>query len=488
MSSYHTPISKTDYMRYLECPLYGWLAKNKPELVEQEETLVMKQGNDVEALAHGLFKKGVEVKAHYEAGSEETMELIKKGEPVIYQAQAMTDKFLARTDILVKKSDGWHLYEVKGSTGVKDKYIHDIKFQANAFRLAGIDLKGVNLIYVNNEYVFDKKKGLDLKKLLVVEDLTKDIMEGADAELKEMEEAYKVLTGKERPKPLSLKKKFDYGLTPLMEQEYYKGVPEYSIYDIRGRFSHEKLDELNKRGIVELKDIPAGFRLNASQWRQINLTKKKGKDVDKKAIKAWLDKLKFPLYFLDYETIQLAIPFYDKTRPWQQIPLQYSLHVVDKPGEKAKHFEFLHTDKSSPFEPIAKTLREHIGDKGTVIAWNSQFEAGRDKEIGEMAPRYRDFMADMNRRMVDIKLIFKAGYMDYRFNGSVSLKAVLPVLAPKLSYTDLEIQGGGGASEALVELVFGNGRNKETIKKQLLEYCGRDSYAMVVLWEFLRRI
>jgi len=484
MSGYHKPISKTDYMRYLECPLYGWLAKNKPELIKQDETLVMKQGNDVEALAHGLFKKGVEVKTYYEAGSEETMELIKKGEPVIYQAQAMTDKFLARTDILVKKSDGWHLYEVKGSTGVKDKYIHDIKFQANAFRLAGIDLKGVNLIYVNNEYVFDKKKGLDLKKLLVVEDLTKDIMEGADAELKEMEEAYKVLTGKERPKPLSLKKKFDYGLTPLMEQEYYKGVPEYSIYDIKGKMPPKKLDALNKRGIVELKDIPADFPLDASQRQQVELTKKKGKYVDKKAIKAWLDKLKFPLYFLDYETIQLAIPFFDKTHPWQQIPMQYSLHVVDKPGDKPRHFEYLHTDKSSPFEPVARTLREYIGDKGTVLAWHS-FEEDRNKEIGKMAPKYRNFMADLNRRIVDMKLIFKTAYMDYRFKGSVSIKAVIPVLAPALSYTDLEIQGGGGASEALVELVFGSLKDKETIKKQLLEYCGRDSYAMVVLWEFL---
>ncbi len=487
MSGYSKPISKTDYMRYLECPLYGWLAKNKPELVEQDETLVMKQGNDVEALAHGLFKKGVEVKTYYKAGSEETMKLIKKGEPVIYQAQAMTDKFLARTDILVKKGDGWHLYEVKGSTGVKAKYIHDIRFQANAFRLAGIDLKGIHLIHVNNEYIFDKKMGLDLKEFLLIEDMTKDITEGMDAELKEMEKAYKVLTGKERPKLVSLKKSFEYGLTPLMEEEYYKGLPEYSIYDVSGKMPPKKLDELNKKGIVDMRDIPAGFDLEASQRQQVELTRKKGQFVDKKAIKAWLDKLKFPLYFLDYETIQLAIPFFDKTWPWQQIPMQYSLHVVDKPGAKPKHFEYIHTDRSSPFEPIAKTLREYIGDKGTVFEWHS-FEEDRNEEIGEMVPKYRDFMADLNRRIVDMKLIFKKAYMDYRFKGRVSIKAVIPVLAPALSYTDLEIQAGGDASGALVELVFGDGKNKETIKKQLLEYCGRDSYAMVVLWEFLKGI
>jgi len=488
MNLKNQPISKTDYMRYLECPLYGWLAKHKPELMEQEETLVMRQGNDVESVAQRLFKAGVEVKSYYEAGSKETMKLMEKGEPVIYQAQASTGKFLARADILVKKKDGWHLYEVKGGTEVKARYIHDLMFQANAFLLAGFKLKSINIIYPNNKYVFDKKKGLDLKKFLVVEDLTKKIEEGMEEELKEMEKAYKVLMGRRRPKLASLKRNFEYGLPELMEKEYYKGVPKYSIYDLCGAVTQEKMDELVGKGIIRMVDIPAGFKLDARQRQQVELTRKKGVFVDKKGIKAGLDELKFPLYFLDYETIQLAIPFFDGTRPWQQIPMQYSLHVLERPGGKLKHFEFLHTDSSSPFEAIAKTLRERIGDKGTVIAWHSQFESDRNKDVGEMAPKYRKFMADVNRRLVDLKLIFKAAYMDYRFKGSVSLKAVLPVLAPKLSYTDLEIQGGGGASEALYDLVFGSltGKQREKTKKQLLDYCERDTLAMVVLYQFLK--
>ncbi len=480
-------ISKTDYMRYLECPLYGWLARHKPELVRGEETLMMRMGHETERVAHGLFKEGVEVKSYYEAGAKETMALVKKGAPVIYQAQAMTDKFLARTDILVKKKDGWHLYEVKSATKVKDKYPHDLKFQANAFRMAGVELKSVNLIYVNNQYVFDKRKGYEPKKLFVAEDMTEEVFEGMDDELKEMEKAYKVLMSAKAPKIPAPKKKFDYPLPPLMHQKYYKDVPDYSLYDLCGRFGQEKINELISKGVWLIKDVPDSLATESQQIRQISLTRKKGKELNKRAIKAELDALTFPLYFLDYETVSTALPLFHGTRPYQQLPMQYSLHILDKPGGELKHYEYLHDKKTPPFKPIAKRLRKEIGDKGAVIVWHESFEKTANRLIGELAPEYANFMEDLNRRIFDLKMIFKNHYDDYRFKGSFSLKAVLPVLIPELSYEGLEIQGGMEASEKIYELVVGRD-DKKKLKKQLLKYCDRDTLAMVELYGFLREV
>ena len=484
-------ISKTDYMRYLECPLYGWLAKHKRELMEDGENLSMHLGQRVEALSHELFDGGVEVKSYYEAGSKETMELIESGATVIYQAQAMSAKFLARTDILVKKKNGWHLYEVKSATNFenhRERYTHDLTFQANAFKLVGLDLKSINLIHVDNQYVFDEKKGLDVEELFVVEDLTDVIIEGMDEELKEMEKAHKILTSKTKPKIPAPLKKFEYDLPPLMNKEYYKDIPNYSIYNLCGGLKQEKVNELVGKGILLMTDIPEGYDLSSTQWHQIKLTEKKGDDIFKPAIEAELNDFVFPLYFLDYETISSPIPLFNGTKPYQQVPMQYSLHVLDKPGGELKHFEYLHTDKSSPFEPIAKLLRKQIGDKGTVIAWYMSFEKGRNTEIGEMVPKYKDFMTDLNNRMYDLMVIFKNSYDDYRFKGSFSLKAVLPALLPKYSYTDLEIQGGGDAMDVIYNLVFGKAENKERLKKWTLDYCERDTLVMVKLYEFLLKV
>lgn len=481
-------ISKTDYMRYLECPLYGWLAKNRRELLEDGENLNMVLGQETEKVAHGLFDEGMEVKSYYEDGSKETMELIKKKVPIIYQAQAMTDKFLARTDILMKKKDGWALYEVKSATEVKKKYLDDVMFQANAFKLAGIEVKSVNLIHVNNQYVFDKKKGLEVNKLFVVEELTEEVLEGMEETLKEMENAHKILTSKTKPTIPAPVKKFEYDLPPLMKKEYYKNIPEYSIYELCGGLKQEKLNELVGKGILKMVNIPEGYDLSGKQWHQIKLTKKKGNDIFKPAIESELKELVFPLYFLDYETISSPIPLFDGTKPWQQIPMQYSLHVLDKPNGKLKHFEYLHTNKESPFEPIAKRLHEQIGDEGTVIAWNMSFEKGRNKEIGKIVPEYKEFMNYLNNRMVDLMVIFKKNYDDYRFKGSFSLKAVLPTLIPEYSYKDLDIQGGGDAMDVIYNLVFGEVKNKEQLKRQTLKYCERDTLVMVKLYEYLRKI
>lgn len=454
----------------------------------------MINGNNVEAIARDLFLNGTEVKSYGKAGSKETMDLIENGTKVIYQAQAMTNKFLARADILIKKRDGWHLYEVKAAADIrkksngkiKEKYLNDLLFQANAFQIAGIELKSINLISTNNQYIFNAQKGLELDAFLMVDDLTDEIQMGMLNTLDEMNQAHKSITAKNQSEVIR-RKKFEYGLNPLMKKEYYKDIPEFSIYDIAG-IDQGKIIKLAYQGGLLMKDVTDNGVLTPPKMKQVELTNRKGRDIDKEAIKDWLDQLEFPLYFFDYETMPLAIPFYDKTKPFQQVPMQYSLHVLSKPGGKLEHYEYVHTDQSDPFEPLCKSFREHVGDKGSVISWHMSFEVGRNKEMAEILPEYKDFLLDVNDRTVDLKDVFKDMYVDYRFKGSASLKSVVPVLLPKLDYSNLDIQGGTEASLALYKMLFEEVEDKDSTTQWLLDYCERDTEVMVRLYELLLEI
>ena len=220
---------------------------------------------------------------------------------------------------------------------------------------------------------------------------------------------------------------------------------------------------------------------------QVRLTKEKAVEIDKKGIARELSGLSFPLWFFDYETIQLAIPVYHGTRPWQQIPLQYSLHRMDADGG-IKHYSYIYGGKCHPFLELASTLKKEMGDEGSVISWNASFEKERNKDVAEFLPEFSGFFLNINRRTYDLMPIFKSMYTDYRFKGGTSLKTVLPVLVPELSYAVLEIQGGGEASSALYNLVKGNIKKPESVRKHLTEYCKLDTLAMVRIYEFLKKV
>jgi hypothetical protein len=479
-------ISKTDYVRYLECPRYAWLSKNRPDLSSDEDSVVAKQGMEVELLARGLFKKGVEIKVSGESGTAETKRLLNEGAEIIYQAQPVSKKFLARADILIKKEDGWHLYEVKSSTQIKPEHIPDLCFQVNVFKEFGIELKTINLIHINSEYVYREKNGLEVNKLFVTENVTDIVTDGLEAEVKKMKTAHKILTSKKEPKVAVLKRNFHHPMSANMSEYYWKGIPDYSIYDISG-INPNKLKALEARGIMKITDIPDNFPLSANQIRQVRMTKEKGIEVHKEFLAKELEQIEFPIWFLDYETVQLAIPKFEGMRPWQQMAMQYSLHKLDDKGNLT-HFSFLHTKTDFPFPHLLKHLKADIGETGTVMSWNSSFEKERNKDMAEAMPDYKEFLMNINRRVYDPMKIFKSIYTDYRFKGGTSLKTVLPVLVPDLSYATLEIHGGGDATAALYDIITGTMKDIETAKKQLLEYCELDTLAMVRIYQFLIKI
>lgn len=482
-------ITKTDFVRYLECPLYAWLWKNRTDLREgHQNSRIEDQGYAVEQIAHRLFNEGREIEGNYEEAERHTKELIEAGVGILYQATALTDHYLARADILKRdETDKWHLFEVKSSTKKKPEHIADLCFQFHAFTKAGFELETINLVLVNNEYIYQEDNGLEVEKFFKIENLTEEIKEKLAEFKPQIEEAFKVLTGDIEPMVPALKKTFKYDLPKKFEEYYWKGVPDYSIYDISG-IREGNLLKLSAMGVKLIEDIPDDFFTADTQNFQVQLTKQKSDHKEVDAIKSELERLEYPLYFLDYETIAPAIPLFDQTKPHQKLPFQYSLHIIDKKGSEPRHMEFLHTEKTNPIPPLLNALRGHMGDAGTVLVWYEAFEKSCNTSMAKSCSEYGIFMEDVNNRIYDLMKIFKEKYQDYRFKGSTSIKNVLPILAPELNYKELEIQHGGMAMDGILDLIEGKTDDRERLIKDLKIYCGRDTWAMVRIFNLLIEI
>ena len=260
-------------------------------------------------------------------------------------------------------------------------------------------------------------------------------------------------------------------------------MPENNVFDLYGR---NNADELFAQGIIAIKDIPQSFKLNDKQDIQRKCAKSGKLFISKENIKHFLNTLHPPLYFMDFETFSTAIPLYDGTRPYQQVPFQFSLHLVEDGVQK--HFYFLASGKNDPREEFASELKKVIGDKGTIVTFNSSFEKGRLKEIAESFPKEKKWIENVNDRIVDLLIPFRNfHYYNPKQQGSASIKSVLPALIGK-GYEDLEIAEGGGASLAFLDLVFEKNIDKKKLKEDLLKYCERDTEAMIWILRELKKI
>lgn len=201
-----------------------------------------------------------------------------------------------------------------------------------------------------------------------------------------------------------------------------------------------------------------------------------------------MSELTFPLHFLDYETYSGVIPYFDGQKPYQQIPFQYSLHILESPYAELRHTEYLHSDSSNPIVPLSQALQSQISESGSVITWNMSFEKSCNTRMGELFPEFANFYEQVNARVIDLAVPFADDmYVDKRFKGSYSIKNVLPVLAPGLSYKALRIQEGGSAQRLWMQAVLEdkNEDGKQQILDDLVEYCELDTLAMVQIWRLL---
>ncbi len=483
-------LTKSDYLRYLQCQKYLWLHKNRKELageVTEAQQVMFDQGEEVESYARQLFPAGKMVGRDVFAAEKETKDFIKDGAEVLYQATAVVDNLLARADIFQydPAEKTWNIYEVKSPTHVESEHLSDICFQKVVFERAGYKIGKTFIIHINKEYV--RQGDIDPKALLTVVDVTDKVEDLENIVISDIPKALAFTEAEKEPNVRIVKQCESPHPCPFMTH-CWKDIPPYSVYDLN-RISEKKLVQLLDDGVMEVANIPLDFPMTDTQLNQVTAAQTKEAIIDYPGIAASLSELQYPLYFLDYETFASAIPIFDGTKPYQQVCFQYSVHVLPEKGGKLEHYEFLARGRENPVPPLMTQLKKDIPTgHGTVLVWYKGFEMARNTEMGEMFPEYKDFFAGVNARVFDLMEVFqKQYYVHPKFKGSCSIKKVLPVLVPDLSYSDLEIQEGGMAMRSYHEMNFAAEMEEasEKIYQNLLKYCGQDTLAMVRILEVL---
>jgi Domain of unknown function(DUF2779)/Domain of unknown function DUF83 len=490
-------ISKTDYILWRACAKNAWLRIHKSdvyystELTEYEQS-VMEMGIEVERVARALFPDGASVTGSQTDALQETRSLIASKPRTLFQPVFELEEFLAVIDVLQCEPgrDEWSIYEVKSGTKVKEEHVYDLTFQVLLLRKVGINVRRAGLIVLNSDYV--RQDDLNIERLFKTIDITANVDDISETVSLEMQEARSYLLSETEPKgPCSCIYK---ARSRHCSTFHYSNpdVPGYGIHDIaRIGSSPKKLKELVDAGILALEDIPSDIKLTKGQSNQLRAYRTAETIIDKEAIAKDLAELTFPLHFIDYETFASALPLFRDFSPYDQIPLQYSVHIVGSPDEEPIHRDFLHTGRGDPTSSFLDSLQEHVSAFGSVIAWNKAFECQVNDSIGRRFSPARGYIIELNDRFYDLMDVFSKQHFVHRdLRGSVSIKKVLPVLAPELSYSHLGIQDGATASLTWARIISGEIDDQECaqLRENLRDYCALDSYGMYAIWRALTNL
>ena len=489
-------LSKSKYCLLWQCPKLLWLdtchRELKTEDPSRDERMVT--GNEVGDLAMRLFGDYTEVTVLKEDGSpdlsamiEKTRQCIENGTENICEASFSYNGLYCAVDILRKEGSGYAIYEVKSSTHEAEIYGVDIAYQKYVLEHCGLTVTGTYLVCINSEYT--RGKELDIRQLFRIADMTEWVNPEMPLISSRLKLAGETLSSGTEP-ARDIGEWCDNPYHCAYWEYCSRHLPQPSVFDIYRMTAKKKL-EYYRKGMVSYEDMLSAPKLNDKQLRQIQFQLSDcGTHIDKDGIQRFLNTLSYPLYFLDFETMQLAIPQYPGTRPYQQIPFQYSLHYIEEPGGELKHREFLAESGKDPRRAIAESLCRDIPQNACVTAYNKGFECGRLKELAAQFPDLAGHLLNIQENIRDLLIPFQSGYYYNRaMGGSFSIKSVLPALYPDdptLDYHNLEgIHNGSEAMTIFPKIKDMPPEEQAAARKNLLAYCELDTYAMVKVWEAL---
>jgi hypothetical protein len=485
----HAYLSKSLFMQGLQCPKSLYLNRHHPELRSEPTPELMalwRSGHEVGLFAQRLFPGGVNVPFDGLSKEEQlakTRAEILRGADVIYEAAFSHDAVFVKADILCRTRGGWDLYEVKGAAEVKAHFPDDVAIQYYVLSGSGISVRKACLIHVNSGYV--RRSEIVPEELFTVCDITNLVRQRQAMVPSELSSLREMLSGRMPNTDIGPQCESPYGCD--FKDHCWKHVPEDSVFSLRGRGIDKW--ELYRRGIVKFADVPSVL-LNDMQRMQVEYFLGKESRVEKRRIREFLARLWSPVCVLDFETFGSAIPPFDGTRPYQQIPFLYSLHRLEKPGADPRHFDFLATPGVDPRRELTGKLLGEIPRDACVLVYNQAFEKRILRELAEYLPEHMKRLLLLTDNMVDIMEPFRRrDVYHWAMAGSYSLKTVLPVLVPELSYDGMDVCDGRMASDAYLAMgEISDEAESARLGKALREYCRMDTYAVVRLLEKLREM
>ena len=483
-------LSKTRFGSGLQCLKRLWLDYYSPELADPRDAgqqALLDVGTAVGALARQRFPDGLLIAEPYNEHARaelRTSEVIADSiVPAIYEAAFAFNGIRIRVDVLSRvNGNNFDLVEVKSSTRVKAEHIPDTAIQLYVLEGCDVLVEKVSLLHIDNSYVYEGGP-YDLDELFRLEDITdraRTFLSSIPASLVDMSE---VLQQDEEPL-------IEIGsqCTRPYRCPFYgycrEDTPEHHIEQLP-RASAKLMEKLRAASILDIRDIPAEFpSVSANQKRVRDSVVSEQPYIDPE-LSAALDEVIYPLHFLDFETFNPALPAYPGTHPYQVIPFQWSLHVRDSPGNLS-HDSFLHEGNEDPREHFLTSLLDSIRPVGTIVVY-SGYEERIIKQLAQEFPRYEAPLLALCDRLFDLLAVVRSHYYHPEFHGSYSIKSVLPALVPDMTYSDLEIQDGLNASAEFAEMIAPgtDESERERIRRALIDYCRRDTQAMVQLLETL---
>lgn len=488
-------LSKSKLMAFRQCQKRLWLELHRPDLREDSaDTQVRFQtGYQVGDIAKRLYDPEgtgavIDVNAEgFDAAFARTAELLAESQKPVFEAGFKADGALAFADVMLPEFENgqlmWRMVEVKSSTSVKDYHRDDIAVQAFVARSAGVMLKSVALTHIDSSWVYPGDQ--DYRGLLKENDLTVETFARTEEVRGWIAEAQRIADQPSEPDiavGAHCSQPFECGFCNDCNRDIVQpGNPLHWL----PRFSSAKREQLAEQGVNDLRGVPDAL-LNDKQFRVKEHTLAKTVFFDAAGAASDLAPHGFPAYFLDFESIQFAVPIWKGTRPYQQITFQFSLHTLTASGALS-HTEFLNLSGGDPSAPFAKALIAVCGESGPVFVYNAAFEMTRIRELAERYPDLAEPLLAINARVVDLLPIARNRYYHHSQQGSWSIKAVLPAAVPELSYEALDgVQDGGAAMEAFHDAIQPgtSEERKSEIECQLLAYCRLDTFAMVRLWQF----
>ena len=481
-------LSKSKLLAFRQCPKRLWLEIHAPQLREDSGATLANYatGHQVGDIARQIYdpaQHGQLIDPQVEGFDEafaRTQTLLRARQP-IFEAGFRAEGALAFADVLLPAGKQWRMVEVKSSTSVKDYHRDDAAVQAFVARACGVPLQSIALAHIDNSWTYPGDG--DYQGLLVEVDLTDEAFARTDEVRGWIADAQAVVARKKAPRTATGAQCSDpYECGFLAHCQSQEPQAEHPVHWLPRRGSALKA-HIEAHGTRELRDLPDDL-LNPTQQRVKAATLSGQAFFDQNAAAQALAGHKLPGFFLDFETIQFGVPIWQGTRPYQQMPFQFSVHRLGRTGRVA-HQAFLDLTGGNPSLPFAQALLAACGERGPVFVYNSAFEQTRIRELAERHPRLAPALHAINDRIVDLLPVARQHYYHPSQQGSWSIKAVLPALCPDLRYDNLDgVQDGGAAQQAYLEAIAPatSAARKAELERQLLAYCRLDTWAMVRLW------
>lgn len=472
-------------MEWRQCPKKLWLKVHRPELIDKDADTkhAFKVGYEIGVVARVLYPGGVLIDTRdlREALQLTRQWLASRVETPLYEATFERDGLLIQADLLLPEADGYRMIEVKSATSVKDYYLEDVAIQrwvaGNAVRLTGVDVA-----HVDSKFVYpggDEYRGLlnivsvNAKTEKFCEEIptwvstARDVLEGSEPVIKQGKQCstpfecpFKGYCATDKPKP-------EFPLT---------GLPHLS----GGRRA-----QLEEQGIWDLRDVPDEFPLSDDQKRVRRITRNGVPELLPEAARK-LSAYPWPRYYLDFETVSMAVPIWAGTRPYQKLPVQWSCHIETQEG-RLDHKAFLAEGVDDPRRAFANSLVEVVGNSGAIFVYNQSFELARIKELASDFPDVAESLHAIAGRVIDFLPLTRDNYYHPKMLGSRSIKDVLPTIPTDLDYKAMVVGDGGAAEAAWLEILHPSTpeEQRQRLRRDLAAYCAVDTKAMVDLAHFL---